>query len=541
MNRARWITSAAIFLVLWLVGALILAPTLRRTLEQAAKETLSRPPADARRLARIEVSFEGQHARAAGKVRSEADRAAAIATLRDHVRAPVPWSGSLGLSLNPVASVSDYIQVAPFPPGWLMLAATGAEARLLGSTAHEFEARDLARSIQNVWSNNGGRVEGMPEVDPEGHDEAPNVATSLRGLPRPQTAPALHAARIGGVWRPLPLGDSDESLRAQTAVLGVTDNEWRRLVLPALRQVRDAQARQRQEAAEKQRLAALPPGHLFIAARDAEVTLRGELGSEAMKRDVLDEALIIFAPLRVHDEIRVSSRRRPGVDFAPLSTALLPPRKGKADKTKDQAKALFLGFDHEAWTAVDWQVSSDAEPWKNQLPSGLDATLLKADSAAVIDWLQGATKPAPPAHVRPAFLTLALFEGRAILGGQVAEEATRTQVIAAARRAYAPAFLVQHDQLQVEAACRPFRSLLNTLKSLPPPPRGQEGVFAIAAPAESWNILPVTDALVEAGGLGRSGQLSATLPATLVESRSQEALEHLREWRSRLHSQPGFR
>lgn len=536
MNPARWITSAGILLVFWLLGALLTASGLQERLELAARSALAGQTALAPRLARLRVTFEGQQARLAGSVRSEQDREAAVAVVRDQVRAPTPFFGSLGLRLNPVASVRDDIQIAPLPPGWLMLATTGPEARLLGSAATDFEARDLARSIQDAWGSLGGRVEGLPTVDSERHDEAPAVATSLRSLPPPQPVPALHVAPIGSVWRALPLEESDTTLHDQALMLGVTETEWQEQVAPALRRVRSAREQQRRATEEARRLAALPPGHVFVAVRDGEITLRGEVGTEGVKQSLLDEALILFASHRLHDEIRVSARRRPGDDFAPLTTALLPPGKSKAGKT------LFLGFDHEAWKPVDWQVAHDAAPWKDQLPSGTDAVLLQGDSAAVIDWLQGAAKPAPPVHTRPAFLTLALFDGKAVLCGQVAEEATREQVIAAVRRAYAPRFQVQHDHLLVEADCRPFRSLLNTLKSLPPPSLDPtSAILAIAAPAESWRVLPVTADLVEAGGLGRSGGLSSPLSPALVENRSQEALEQLRDWRSSLHPQPGLR
>ena len=540
MNRARWITSAAMLLAFWLLGALWLAPGMQGRLEQAARAALAAQTSLAPRLTNLEVAFEGQQARLSGSVRSAQDRAAAIAVVRHSVRAPTPMLGSLGLRLDPVAAVRDEIEIRPLPPGWLMLAATGPEARLLGTAASEYEARDLARSIQDAWGAHGGRVEGQPGADDARHDEAAAVSATLHGLPLPQPAAALHVAPIGGVWRALPLGEGDEALREQVLLLGVTAAEWQEQVAPALRRVREARERQRQAAEEARRIAALPPGHLFIAVRDGEISLRGELGSEEAKQAVLDEALAIFAAYQLHDEVRVSARRRPEDGFAPLTTALLPPGKDK------KGKALFLAADHEAWQPVDWQVSSDAAPWKEQLPSGMPTALLKEDSKAVIDWLQGAAKPATLARARPAFITVALFDSQAVLCGEVAEEATRAQIIAAARRAYGPRLEVQHEQLVIEPECRPFRGLLNTLKSLPPPPASASAaIFAVAAPAESWRILPVTADLLEPGGLARSGGLSASgsLPAMLVESRSQEAIEQLRGWRAlpASHFQPGAR
>ncbi|MGV3663430.1 MAG: BON domain-containing protein, partial [Prosthecobacter sp.] len=225
MNRARWITSAATFLALWLLGALVLAPGLKGRLETAAHAALAGESSLHGRLGRLTLAFEGQQARLSGTVRTERDRETAARIARDLVRAPLPLFGRLGMHLNPVASVQNEIEIAPHPPGWLLLAATGPEARLLGSAASEFEARDLARSLQETWSSQGGKIEGMPEIDGESHDEADNVTTSLRGVPVPQPAAAVHVARIGGPWQTLPLERPDAGLQADLRRQGITDAE----------------------------------------------------------------------------------------------------------------------------------------------------------------------------------------------------------------------------------------------------------------------------------------------------------------------------
>jgi hypothetical protein len=231
----------------------------------------------------------------------------------------------------------------------------------------------------------------------------------------------------------------------------------------------------------------------------------------------------------VHDEIRVSPRRRPGGEFAAISTALLP------GKGAGQEKTLYLGFEGGAWKAVDWQVAGEAQPWKKELPADVDAALIQQDSNELIAWLQGAAKPRATLPSRSAFITLAVFGGKAVLCGQVGEESTRSQLIAAARRAYAPRILVLHDELRLDAGCLPARGILNTVKSLPlAPPASSEGIFAIATPGSVWAVLPVTRALVEAGGLTRAPGLPDGLSASLVEERSIEAIEQLRHWISHL-------
>jgi hypothetical protein len=69
-------------------------------------------------------------------------------------------ASGLGQTLNPVSAVHNDIEIVPFPPGWMLLAAHGAKATLLGEAATEFEARDLARSIKESWSAKGGSVSG---------------------------------------------------------------------------------------------------------------------------------------------------------------------------------------------------------------------------------------------------------------------------------------------------------------------------------------------------------------------------------------------
>jgi osmotically-inducible protein OsmY len=529
MNRARWITSIVTLSALWLMGALVLAPRMQNALETAAREAVEGLPAFTGRASRVKLVFQGQQAHLSGAVRTAQDRSTLEQAVSELVRAPTPLAASLGLRLNPVSAVHNEIEVAPLPPGWLLLAATGPQARLLGAAASEHEARDLARSVQENWGTRGGVVRGVPQIDAEYRDEAASVSTTLRGLPPPQNSAQTLLARIGQPWKTLRPDESDTALLAEARLQGVTEVEWREHVLPALQEVRAAARAQQAAEIERHRQAALPRGHVFIATRGGEITLRGEVGDAASKRGLLDETLPVFAPRQVHDEIRVSPRRRPGGEFAAISTALLP------GKGAGQEKTLYLGFEGGAWKAVDWQVAGEAQPWKKELPADVDAALIQQDSNELIAWLQGAAKPRATLPSRSAFITLAVFGGKAVLCGQVGEESTRSQLIAAARRAYAPRILVLHDELRLDAGCLPARGILNTVKSLPlAPPASSEGIFAIATPGSVWAVLPVTRALVEAGGLTRAPGLPDGLSASLVEERSIEAIEQLRHWISHL-------
>ncbi|MFO1482050.1 MAG: hypothetical protein U1F71_01685 [Verrucomicrobiaceae bacterium] len=529
MNRARWITSIIMLFLLWSVGALMLVPRMQRDLEAAAGRALENQGTLQHRLDHLRLSFEGQQALLRGSVRTIQDRLTVETTVRDLVRAKTPLSGSLGLRLNPVSSVLNEIEVMPNAPGWLLLAANGTNARLFGNAASEFEARDLQRSVQESWSAHGGVGAGDAIPADDGKlDEAADVSATLRSIPLPQPEARAHLARIGQAWRELQLQKSDDSLRAEARAVGVTDTQWDQIVLPALHELRAARRQQVAAAAEHEHQLRLPAGHVFVATRGTQVILRGEVGSESLKQTLLNDALATFAPRRVHDAIRVSATRRHAGDFGPITTALLP----KGDAADD--KSLFIGFTNESWKVVDWQVASDARPWQKLLPGGVDAGLLQNDSAALIDWLQGSSASmdgTTSPQLMPSFITLAVFDQKVMISGQVAEEATHAQIIAAARRTYSPRFLVLHDSLHLRSDCRPSNGIQHTLRSLPAPPeKASTGIFAIASPGESWTVIPATPALVEAGGLAESGRLPAGLPASLLESSSAEAIERLRQW-----------
>jgi hypothetical protein len=124
-------------LAFWLAAALGMAPRIERQLAGIATALTRELPTG---YSAPEVHFEGQTAIVSGRVRREIQRAEIITTVKEKVRA----SSLLGSGLNPVLRVADALEIEPYPPGWLMIAANGPRGQLLGTAATEYEARDLA-------------------------------------------------------------------------------------------------------------------------------------------------------------------------------------------------------------------------------------------------------------------------------------------------------------------------------------------------------------------------------------------------------------
>jgi hypothetical protein len=524
MTFTRWIIATATFAACWCVGAFALLPRMEAKLARAADEALTAQLTLTGRLDRVQVLFEGQTARLSGKVRTVQDQLIVGSTIENLVRAPTMAASAVGNRLNPVTAVRNDIEVAPFPAGWILLTTDGPKARLIGTAATDVEGRDLVHAVVESWSANGGQVEGRLGADLQSHDEAANVTATLSSIPAPPDAgPRVeaHLARIGGRFEQLKLAQSDDALHDHAAQLGVGDSEWSEHLLPLLQDLRRQQTVVATQEKESARVSALPLGHLFVAVRDSRVLLRGAVGSAAIKRAMLDEALEVFTTRRVHDAIRVDAGRRPVADFPRLTSALLP----AADA--GEAKAFHLGISGQAWQALDWRGAAEAKPWVHPLPAGIEDAFLTDDSKALTNWLQGGADDMPEsAPTQPAFVVLALFDKKALLSGQIAEPALQAQLLSAIRKTYSPGIRIDFDSFIVRGDCEPAEDVLHTAKSLPP--FGEAPLFAIARPGKTWTLIPVSRDLLEPGGLRRSGLIPDDLPPNLIEQAAADAIEQLR-------------
>jgi hypothetical protein len=162
--------------------------------------------------------------------------------------------------------------------------------------------------------------------------------------------------------------------------------------------------------------------------------------------------------------------------------------------------------------------------------------LIQDDSRMVIEWLQGSAKGIPklPIRLQPSFVTLTLLPDKVILAGQVAEEASRTQIIESARQKYTGRALVIAEALLARGTCEPSGDLQQTLRSLPDLPElGSPGAIAFSRPGQVWKSLPASEKLTAPGAVAASGLLPQEFPAAMAEDTFLDGFDHLRHhWKS---------
>jgi hypothetical protein len=530
MTKTRWFIAAGCLLAFWLAAALWLAPALERALAGAGQQALQELSTGYEAPA---LHVSGQQIQVSGRVRSSLQKAKVLDTLRTQVRVP----GRLGAALNPVQTLADGLEVLPYPPGWLFIAAHGPRGRLLGQAATPEEARDLATQLGMAWSRIGGYLDPQVQADPARHDEAPDVTATLAQPPLPRQdaggdSAQAQIARIGGPWQRLIVDATDEVLHAQVLALGIDDGIWRETLLPQIGHLRRYQAEQRQLAQEAERQSRLPPPHVFLATRQGKLLARGEVATLALKRSLLNALIEAFPAWRVLDDLRVNAQRRSVGDFAPLAALDLP----ETPPASPAAKTLHLGISGLPWQPLDHQAAADTQPWQPHLPKDLPSALLQEDGKMVIGWLQGGTQGIPtlPARPQPSFLTLTLLPDKVILAGQVAEENVRTQIIDALHRKYAGRTLVLSEGLLARGTCEPSPEIQHTLLSLPDLPLPTSmGALAFARPGAVWTTRPASGQIIQPGVIASSGLLPADFPAAMAEDTFLDSFDHLRHhWKN---------
>jgi hypothetical protein len=375
----------------------------------------------------------------------------------------------------------------------------------------------------------------MLKALPELHDEAPDLKQTLAQIPLPDPSEGgdsaqIQIASLGGPWQRLVPDAKDERLMEQSLAIGISRREWEKSILPLIQNVRRYQSEQRSLAEANARQTKLPPPHLFLAARENRLLVRGQTATVGIKREFLNALIVSFPEWRVIDDVRVNGECRAVSDFGPITTALLPDPLNEDSKSK--GKSLVLGLSGHAWKPVDWLAETDTQLWTEDLPKDLPANLLQDDHRMVIGWLQGETKGIPnlPIRAQPSFLTLILLPDKVIFAGQLAEESLHTQLIEAARQKYSGKAIVISDSLLVRGTCAPSTEIQQTLRSLPPlPATDSPGSIAFTTPGQVWKNTQASSSIDQAGAVAKSGILPPDFPAAMAEDTFWDGFDHLRQ------------
>ena len=516
LSRREWIIAGACLLSLWAVAVLVQLPRLIQGLDDAGREVVDQLESETRgeRFNRIRLDFEGQTLRVHGSVRSEADATRLLKSLQAELRTPSnPW--------NPVRAVhaDDTLSVRPLDAGWLLAAVRGYDAEVIGVCASEAERAALEENLRRRWPTWRGKIQFGLQVDPQRFDESARWLRSVQQFPAPEArgrqSARLLAARLGEPWQEIDLEDSD-TLPAELRTLGLSSGEWNDRVRPRQTEVRTHLLAEIAWEKEQERLNRLPPAHVFLGRRGDQVLLRGEVFDLEAKRALFSAIMTALPGSRILDDLRATGARRPASGPGVPAQAIL--------RGDTRGSTFALGVPGREWTPLE--LADEASTWKSALPTGLDAKEVAADHAVVLDWLQGthAGIPALPVPPSPAFVTLAAYAGRVVVGGQLAEEAHRAQLLEAVKRAYPSGWSVR-DEIAVTGACAASPTLQHTLQSVPAS-TAKSSLLAVAVPGQPWRVLPPA----ELNGVATlpANVLPEGLPAALVSAALQNSLEEMR-------------
>ncbi|MCB1208517.1 MAG: hypothetical protein KDK97_04270, partial [Verrucomicrobiales bacterium] len=287
MTLGRWLFALLMLAAFWAVGWWWLRPQMEQRIADRAWTILNSDAALQRRVTGVKIEASGQTVSLHGEVRSPADRAAVRDLVTSGVRVSVlgGWLGSA--DWNPVQSVLDDLQIAPLPPGWAVLCVQGRDATLHSVAATDAEASAWESLAQDRWRSGGGRIKTSVSVDPDRYDETSDLNTTLEGLKREAERAAaeggLWIARLGQGWQRVDLGASEAVVKSRVLELGLSEADWGKPLRAEVSATRVAYQKAVATRQERERLAALPPGHVFLAARGDKLMLRGAVGSSQMK------------------------------------------------------------------------------------------------------------------------------------------------------------------------------------------------------------------------------------------------------------------
>lgn len=515
--RKYWFIAIALWAGLMLLGWVVWAARIEKTLESAAREVLRSHP-KARYLKGVAVTFDGQEAVLSGKVHKAAMRGLATQIVGEELRR----ASGVGAALNPVTSVRNQIEIEPLPPGWLALVLDGDRISLLGLAGSDEEKELVSQMAEKLLSKPGVEFRAMVKADDESASTSENLDATLNSLPARIRSldgkAALLTARIGEEWQAHE-PDAENAIKEMLVSYGAGPAQWEKDIMPLVKHAQQRRAAQRNEEAQAARLAKLPPPHVILAIRGGDALVQGEVGSAALKTQLIEATLRACAGMRVIDLLRVTTERRPRVDAATTLSFLPPITDGS------RTGLIAVAIPGGEWKMVGMPAADVATSIIAALPRDIDAKLVEPDAKSVARWFAD-TSPDPTAQIKPC-VTLAVFADRAWLRGQVAEESSRSQILDAARKAYPNHVLVQF--IRLNARCTPVEEALPTARSFPPAPATDApGIVAFAVPGEAWKSAMVSEAVFAPDGIEKAGILPAGFPAHTAIDEFSEALDALK-------------
>lgn len=469
---------------LWVAGRMIAIPRLEARVLRAAEEALRSAP-EARAWKDVTVAASGREITLAGRV----PEAGASEAARERIEN----------SVSLASRVTNHIRVEPLPPGFVLLGRVAGGLRVTGIVASAMERDDIVAEVRRLHGKPGLALMNEIAVDNEAGAPSKSPQTTLRSVPLPEGEEAelgwLAAARMGESWRMAPLDGS------ATPEATLPASQRTPQVMTLLAEAKSFHEAAKKSRAEHKRLSALPPPHLLLCARRGEILVRGELASAAAKTRCIEKLLAAFKGWRVTDGLRVSAERNPFSDLGPLLDDL--PRWPESGEP-----GCAAGIAGGGWIALelaDVEAGAALEP---KLRGHVKLPGLIEDARECQAWLKaGPVSSAQP----PPWLALVVLSDRVYLSGEMADEAARSQILPSVRAAYPGRHLIH--KLTLNPACEIAPQVLQTLKTLPPPPSAAQGIAAFAILGQTWQSRDLETAWLHSAGLAASGLLPERFPA----------------------------
>jgi hypothetical protein len=429
------------------------------------------------------VTIEGQEVVLRGAVTSPEERESLRAHYAQSIRSgPAWWNGSL----NPIASVRDELTVLPPPHGYFILTRLGNRATIAGQAATQEELEQVLQAATPLLGPQPDTLLFHAAAERAPARTLNETLSSLEALGReanPQE-PLLLATTLGWPAQRFLLSESDAELERQFTIA-----KWPwEIAQPILAELRQWTA----EAAEQQRIMALPPPHLLMLLSSTAIHLRGTLVNEDQKSQLLAALKSAYGNIPLTESITLANTRRPVPDLLPSLQDL--PRLPTDDSLETLA-CLELGMPWEDQTIPDEGIPETALTDWRLVRSSLPVALVTADFQALrdISLQRQAERRALAASQLPApYLALLQIGNQLLLRGEIADAATQAKLTETLQARF-PAYEIINS-IRLEPARRPLlpQEWSSWLESFPTETNATgPGLLSFAAAGKAWKSIDV--------------------------------------------------